>query len=297
MKPRLIILSAILALSAAALYYAQRHKTDNKVGAEGVLNALADTQREMSRVPAELTRVSDEEEIRIGNGMAENYVARFSRMGTDDTAMQSYVTTVGIIVSGRARRKLPYQFHYIPDPSFINAFALPGGHVFIGKGLIQLMKSEDEMAAVLGHELEHIDDYHCVERVQVQAQLRKLPLGELIGLPIEIFQAGYNKEQELEADRDGTYLAVMAGYSASGAIHVFETFEKLHREYITKAESPDQELSQVAIQVLAGYFRSHPLPQEREAQIQHLIAARKWPERPEKALRVLPQTAKTAMVQ
>ena len=297
MKSRLIVLFAILALSAAALYYAQRHKTDNKVGAEGVLNALADTQREMSRVPAELTRVSDEEEIGIGNRMAENYVARFSRMGTNDAAMQSYVTTVGIIVAGRARRKLPYRFHYVPDPNFINAFALPGGHVFIGKGLIQLMKSEDEMAAVLGHELEHIDDYHCVERVQVQAKLRKLPLGELIGLPIEIFQAGYSKEQELEADRDGTYLAFMAGYSPLGAIHVFETFERLHREYIQKAESPDQELSQVAIQVLAGYFRSHPLPQEREAQIQQLIAARKWPEHPEKALRVLPQATKTAMAQ
>ena len=109
----------------------------------------------------------------------------------------------------------------------INAFALPGGHVYVGAGLLALMDSEDELAAVIGHEIEHIDHYHCAERVQQEQALRKIPLGGLVALPIELFEAGYSKDQELEADREGTRLAVQAGYSANGAIRMFETFERL----------------------------------------------------------------------
>jgi len=169
---------------------------------------------------------------------------------------------------------------------------LPGGHVFIGKGLILLMDSEDELANILGHEVEHIDNYHCVERFQLKTRLHDVPLAELLTLPVEFFQAGYTKEQELEADRDGTWLAVLAGYSPQGAVRMFETFARLHREYVLKAESPDQELSQVAIQGIMGYFRSHPLPQERIHQIQRIMAARNWSAHPEKALRVRPVATK-----
>lgn len=291
---RWLILIVILGASGAALYYSQRHKTETRVGPEGMLNALAETQREISRVPARLTRLSDDKEIRIGDGMAQNYLGRRGPLSAGDVELEKYVATVGKIVSGRARRKLDYKFHYIPDSGFINAFALPGGHVFIGKGLIQLMDSEDELASVLGHEVEHVDNYHCNDRVALQARLRNLPLGELAALPVELFQAGYSKEQELEADRDGANLAVLAGYSPQGAIRLFQAFGRLHREYVTKAESPDQELSQVAIEGIVGYFRSHPLPEEREAQIRQIMASQKWPQPPEKALRVRPEAARTA---
>jgi predicted Zn-dependent protease len=280
---RLAVLMMLLAAGGAALYYAERHKQESRVGPQAVLNALADTQREISRVPASVTRISDEEEVRIGDALAERYTAQ---LGTGDAAMESYITTVGRMVAGHARRKLNYKFHYVPAEYLVNAFALPGGHVFIGKGLIKLMESEDELASVLGHEVEHIDNYHCVERYQLEA--RGGALGELLALPVALFQAGYGKEQELEADRDGLWLAVMAGYSAQGGIHMFETFERLHREYVLKAESPDQELSQVAIEGIVGYFRSHPLPAERIHQLREMIARNKWPERPERTLRQQP---------
>jgi predicted Zn-dependent protease len=283
---RAVFLVAIIAASAAALYYAQRHRKEAKVGPEAVLNALAETQREISRVPAEITRLSDAEEIRIGDDLAARYTPRSEAKRPTDAAIADYVNTVGRIVAGRARRKLPYRFHYIPDRGFVNAFALPGGHVFIGEGMIRLMKSEDELASVLGHEVEHVDNYHCAERAQVEARLRHIPLGGLIALPIELFQAGYSKDQELEADRDGTYLAVMAGYSAQGAIHLFEELGKLHRAYVLKAETPQEELSRVAIEGIVGYFRSHPLPEERERQIREIAARQKWPAPAERALRV-----------
>jgi len=285
---RLIILIVILAAAAAALYYSGRHKQEARVGPEAVLNALAETERELSRMPAAVTRMSDEEEIRTGNALAERYSAQY---GQGDALMQDYVATVGRKVAAHARRKFDYKFHYVPDETLVNAFALPGGHVFIGQGMIRLMQTEDELASVLGHEVEHIDNYHCVERYQLKARVHGLPLAELLVLPIELFQAGYNKEQELEADRDGTYLAVLAGYSPQGAIHLFETFQRLHRQYVLKAESPDQELSQVAIAGIEGYFRSHPLPEERVNQLERIIAAKKWASVPEKALRVRPESA------
>ena len=287
---RLLILILVLAAAAAALYYSQHHRQEARVGPEAVLNALADTQRELSRVPAAMTRISMEEEISIGNALAERYS---TQLGTGDAAMQDYVTAVGRKVAGRARRKFDYKFHYVPDESLVNAFALPGGHVFIGKGMVRLMQTEDELASVLGHEIEHIDNYHCVERYQLKVHMHDLPLAELLALPVQLFQAGYGKEQELEADRDGTYLAVMAGYSPQGAVHLFERFKRLHREYVLKAGSPDQELSRVAIAGIEGYFRSHPLPEERVNQIQRIIAAKKWANVPERTLRVHPDTPQT----
>src|SRR5208282_357775 len=105
-------------------------------------------------------------------------------------------------------------------------------------------------------------------------------------LPIAVFEAGYSKDQELEADRDGTRLAVEAGYSATGAIRMFETFGRLYKQYEARAKTPQEELSRVAQQTLEGYFRSHPLPSERIAQVQKLIASEGWTARPERDLAV-----------
>jgi hypothetical protein len=77
---------------------------------------------------------------------------------------------------------------------------------------------------------------------------------------------------------------------------MFQTFARLHSEYVTKAQRPDQELSQVAVQVIAGYFRSHPLPAEREVQIRSLMASQKWPQPPLKSLRVRPEPVQKAAV-
>jgi predicted Zn-dependent protease len=290
---RWLVLMALVGASGAVLYYAQRHKTETRVGPEGVLGALADAQRDVSRVPARVVRLSDAEEVSLGDEMAARYMRR-GQLSPVDIQVSQYVTTVGKSVAAHARRKLNYQFRYVPDPAFVNAFALPGGQVFIGKGLIRLMDKEDELASVLGHEVEHVDNYHCNDRVSLEARLRHLPLSDLVTLPVELFQAGYSKEQEMEADRDGTALAVMAGYSPQGAIRLFQTFARLERRYADKAQSPDQEMSQAVLEGIAGYFRSHPLAAEREAQIRQVMASRKWPQPPERELRVRPEPAQNA---
>src|SRR5581483_11154456 len=179
-----------------------------------------------------------------------------------------------------------YRFHYIGDAGFINAFAVPGGHVFIGAGLLSFMDSEDELASVLAHEIEHIDHYHAAERLQTRVTLQKLPAGgALAAIPIELFQAGYAKEQESEADVDGVNLLWLAGYAPVGALRMFEKFEKYGPATPTrKAASPAGEVLHIAGDLLAGYFRSHPLAREREQAIRALINDKGWPARAERSL-------------
>ena len=282
---RWILLAAIVFLGIASVVVSERRKVNVPASPAALLYLVADTEQELTRMPVRFTRMSDEEEIRIGNELARFYASGEQRQDAPEVAIvEHYLTRVGGQVARNAHRRLPYRFHYIPDSYFINAFALPGGHVYVGGGLLELMDSEDELAAVIGHEIEHIDHYHCAERVQREQALRKIPLGGLVALPIEVFEAGYSKDQELEADREGTRLAVEAGYSASGAIRMFETFGRLYEAHVARAKTPQQELSRVALETLEGYFRTHPLPSERIAQVRNLIASQGWPVHSERDL-------------
>lgn len=279
---RAIAFLIVLGVALAALYFSERHQDKSPVSSNAVLEMAADVQRDVTRAPMRFTRISDEEEIKIGNELAEKYSAYDEKLTPEQQGLQEYVAKVGAAVSSHAHRRLPYRFHLIPNRSLINAFSLPGGHVFVGEGLLDLMNSEDQLAFILGHELEHIDHYHCAERVQIEARFRKLNLGiigELVQIPLEVWEAGYSKDEELEADREGLRLAVIGGYSPYGAVNLFQKFNDLHAEYVIHAKSPEQELSQLAVQSLEGYFRSHPATSDRIAQVERVIAEEHWQDR------------------
>jgi beta-barrel assembly-enhancing protease len=285
MKRALLVASFFLVLSVAlgALYYTQRHNKQAPVSPNAVLEMAADAQRDLTRAPMHFTRLSDEEEIAIGKTLAAHYPPQ-QELSPEQQATAAYVSLLGARLAAQAQRQLPYRFHVIWDRNMINAFSLPGGPVYIGEGLLDLMTTEDELASVLAHELEHIDHYHCVERVQVAANLKNLNLGvlgELLQLPFSVWEAGYQKDEELEADREGIFLAAEAGYSPYGAVQALNRLTKLGDEYVTRAQAPEDELSDLAIQSLQGYFRSHPLPSERLAQANQIIAQQHWESRKE----------------
>jgi predicted Zn-dependent protease len=280
-----LIFFLILGFALAGLYWSQRRAKATSVSPNAILNMAADAQRDISRVPMHLTRLSDEEEIVIGKELSAQYATQTQKLTPEEEALEKYVRRVGGTVALHAHRQLPYTFTVLPDHNMINAFSLPGGPVYVGEGMLDLMMSEDELANVLAHEIEHIDHYHCVERVQVEANLKNLNLelvGALLQIPLDFWEAGYHKDEEFEADREGMYLAVQSGYSPYGAVDTFERFGKLCDEFVIHAQSPDEELSQLAIQSLTGYFRSHPLPSERLAQANGIIAQEHWETRKEK---------------
>lgn len=285
-----IWLAGIIGLCVAAIVWSERRKIDVEASPAALLYLVADTEQELTRMPVNFRRMSDGDEIRAGDEIALTYSQSSDTKKDPNVAVvERYLTQVGGVLASRTHRKLPYRFHYVPNQYMINAFALPGGHVYIGAGLLALMDSEDELAAVLGHEIEHIDHYHCAERTQQEQALRRIPLGGLVAIPVFVFEAGYSKDQELEADREGTRLAVEGGYSANGATRMFEAFNRMYERYRAqrvRAATPQQELSDVAMQTLDGYFRSHPLPAERSAQIQKMISSEGWPIKAERDLAV-----------
>lgn len=279
-----LIFFGILGLALAGLYWGQRRAKSTAVSPNAILNMTADAQRDLSRIPMHFTRLSDEQEINIGRELSAKYAVQ-ARLAPEGRGLEKYVSRVGNNVAARAHRYLPYSFTVIPDHNMMNAFSLPGGPVYLGAGMLDLMVSEDELANVLAHEIEHIDHYHCVERVQVEAQLKNLNLtlvGALVGIPLEFWEAGYHKDEEFEADREGMHLAVRSGYSPYGAVDLFERLGKLSDEFVIHAQSPDEELSQLAILSMTGYLRSHPLPSERLAQANRIIAQEHWESRAER---------------
>ncbi|PYV97669.1 MAG: hypothetical protein DMG89_13550 [Acidobacteria bacterium] len=279
---RAIAFLIVLLVGLAALYFGERRHESTRVSANAVLEVAADVQRDLTRAPMRLTRLSDDQEIKLGNELAERYSDEAPNLTPEEQGLEAYLRKVGASVSFQAHRRLPYSFHLLPNRSMINAFSLPGGHVYVGEGILDLMSSEDQLAFILGHEIEHIDHYHCAERVQVEARLRDLKLGiigALVQIPLEVWEAGYSKDEELEADREGMRIAVLGGYSPYGAVSLFEEFEKLNAEYVIRAKSPEQELSELAIQSLAGYFRSHPATSDRLSQAKSLIAQEQWQDR------------------
>ena len=275
----LAVFFLVLGVALGALYYTERHNKQAQVSPNAVLEMAADAQRDLTRAPMHFTRLSDEEEIAIGRELAPHYATPKGELSPNQRGLAAYVSLVGSRLAVHARRPLPYSFQVLWDRDLINAFSLPGGPVFIGQGLLDLMTTEDELANVLAHELEHIDHYHCVERVQVEAKLKNLNLemlGDLLQLPVALWEAGYRKDEEREADREGMFLAVEAGYSPYGSVEALKRVAKLHDEFVTHAETPEGELSTLAIESLQGYFRSHPLPSERLAEAQQTIAERHW---------------------
>lgn len=274
-----LVFFLILGISLAGLYWSQRRPKSTPVSTNAIVNIAADVQRDLTRVPMHFTRLSDEQEITIGRELSARYTTQTPKLSPEERGLEKYVQRVGGAVSAHAHRHLAYTFTLIPNHNFINAFSLPGGPVYIGEGLLDMMESEDELANILAHEVEHIDHYHCVERVQLEAKLKNLNLevvGQLLQIPVELWQAGYHKDEEFEADREGMHLAVEAGYSPYGSVSLFEKFVKLHKEYVIHAENPAEELSELAIQSLEGYFRSHPLPSERLDQANSVIAQEHW---------------------
>jgi predicted Zn-dependent protease len=111
-------------------------------------------------------------------------------------------------------------------------------------------------------------------------------LGSLAQIPVELFTAGYSKQQELDADREGTILAVSAGYSPQGAIQMFQKFQKVEDALAKPRPQPKQSgasdlpidiANVVIVQSIEEYFRTHPPNAERIAQIDRLIVAEHWP--------------------
>ena len=122
----------------------------------------------------EISLVSQDQEIQMGQQGAQQVAQEIGLI--NDQALQQYVQQVGAGIAAKSERpNLPWTFRVVDDPT-PNAFALPGGFIFVTRGLLDLMGNEAELASVLGHEIGHVTARHSVQQMS-QQQLAQLALG------------------------------------------------------------------------------------------------------------------------
>ncbi len=266
----------ILALLIAGATLATRGAKDPVVSLESLTELWSDTLRDTDQIGMKVTRVSDAEETRIGAQLAQ----AFSNRGADDRAGEAYISAVGQSVARRARRGgIHYQFHLI-DSAMINAFALPGGQIFVTSGMLDFVESEAELAAVLGHEIAHVDLRHCIERYQYEIKLEHLGMagaGEIVEAAHRVAAFSFARYQETEADAQGDRMSIESGYDPDAATALFTRLKQQSGEPSrVPAATPAGEVTQSAGEAIGSFFQSHP-PSEDRARALDAMAARERP--------------------
>jgi predicted Zn-dependent protease len=169
--------------------------------------------------------LTDREEIEAGEVVATNYIQQEGMEPTPQTRkIDNYLQSVGERVAAHAQRNLPYRFRFNPNPAFRSAVGLPGGQIFVGAGILAYMDTEDQLAMVLGHEIEHIALNQCHERLVKVMTDEHLKTKDFTRLKADPFLDGYGHDGEFAADREGVILAMKAGYSADAAVRLLQTY-------------------------------------------------------------------------
>jgi len=201
------------------------------------------TEKDYNEVTGEMQRVglSEQEEIAMGLHAAPQMAQQHGGLHPDQE-LQAFLDQVGNrLVSRSAASQTPYQydFHLLRDPDTVNAFALPGGQVFITMGLYKHFKKEDELAGVLGHEIAHVVARHSAQQIAksklwsgiTSAAVTASGAGgyggnaQLAGLVNKVVNTKYGRDDEHESDILGLKFMHDAGYDMEAMIRVMEVLE------------------------------------------------------------------------
>ena len=251
-------------LSAGAGGLLAVSKTEYRVSLSSVVDIWADFIRDVDSVGLMITRIGPEREMEIGRGIERLMNRSFDLL--DGTELHSYVAGVGkALVPGAQRDAIGYRFHVVRS-STINAYAIPGGGVYITTGMLAFLESEAELAAVLGHEISHVDLKHCINRLQYKLAVRRVlgrSLAAVVAVGYNLIGLSFNEQQELESDSNGMLLAAKAGYEPGAAITVFKRMadqgkKKRGSGDIKKPGTMVGELAGAVAQAGEGYFATHP---------------------------------------
>ena len=215
----------------------------------------------------ELMLVSEEQEIQMGREADPQVTAMYGLV--DDPELQSYVSDIGMrLAAGSERPELPWSFKVVDDPT-VNAFALPGGFIYVTRGILAHFDSEAELAGVLGHEIGHVTARHSASQMSRQ-QLQQIGLGvgmifsetfrEYGGLAaagLQIMNLSYSRDDESQSDRLGLRYISQNGYDPDAMIGVFEMLANVGGAS-EGGRLPEWQLT-------------HPYPENREAQMREVM--------------------------
>lgn len=210
----------------------------------------------------QLSLIGEEREIAMGRQADEEIV---STMGVvQNEALDAYVSGIGSELAAASERPdLPWTFRVIDDPT-VNAFALPGGFIYVTRGMLAHLDSEAQLAGILGHEIGHVTARHSVNRLS-RAQLANLGLGlgmiavpelrefgRLAGAGLQLLFLEFSRDDEHESDRLGVRYMTELGYEPAALSRVFAMLER-------KSEGAGGSLP--------SWASTHPAPGDRQGRI------------------------------
>lgn len=218
----------------------------------------------------QLAMIGEEQEIAMGRQAAEQVAQQIGLY--DDQELQAYVSRLGKQLAADSERpNLPWSFAVVDDPS-VNAFALPGGFIFVTRGLLTHLSSEAELVSVLGHEIGHVTGRHSVEQMS-KAQLAQIGLvagmvlqpelanyGDLANTGLSLLFLKYGRDDEREADDLGLRYLVNENYDPREMPGVFETLRRVSERETQGGRMP-------------GWLSTHPTPENRIGRIESQVAS------------------------
>ncbi|MFC6284645.1 MULTISPECIES: M48 family metalloprotease [Polaromonas] len=204
-------------------------------GAAGAQAARPGAQDLVQLLSQSLEQIDEPKEIQIGRQLAAMLLG--SKPLYPDMAMQRYVNQLGRWISLQSSRPdLPWTFAVLDDPGY-NAFAAPGGYVFVTRGLLDRVADESELAGILAHEITHVTARHHLIAMNkaartglltqvISSQLKNdiggMVSSQLLTLGRNIYTKGLDQDDELDADRTGVALATRAGFDPYGLVAVLQ---------------------------------------------------------------------------
>ena len=251
----------------------------------GVFNTVKTVQQAVK--PANL-----QEEEQIGYATASTLLGAAKPI--DNPAVQEYVNKVGLWVAMHSSRPdLPWHFAVV-DSNDIDAFAVPGGYVFVTRGLLLHMRSEAELAGALGHEISHVVLKQQLKALQKAAQLDLV--GEAAQVELQqhgqntqlfnsvanatrnLYSKGLDKQDEFEADRMGVVLAARAGYDPYGLVAVLQTLETVDPKsssmqlLLATHPTPSARVTRLSAEMTAGHMQRYGHQVEGVERYRQMIA-------------------------
>lgn len=214
---------------------------------------------QMDSVFLQTTAVSDSEEVAVGKQLAQK-IKKNEKMVTKSDYLNQ-IRKIGLNVAKQTKRKKinPYYFYLINKGESVNAFASAGGHIWVYAAMQNFTTNDDELAALLAHEIVHVDDKHCIYRMQAGIAAGKIggdAAGELASVGYSLLKTPFERDKEIRADTIGLRLMMQAGYDPQGMIRFMEKmiqWEEKHGVY-----NPPQNVLDELGYTLSEYLSSHP---------------------------------------
>ena len=215
--------------------------------------------------------MSEAQELALGRQASEQIAQQMSMV--EDPKLQAYVQRIGEQLASQSHRSnIPYRFQVVDSPD-INAFALPGGHIYINRGLLLYLNTEAQMAAVLGHEIGHVTARHGVRQQSIAmgtgliGQLITIgtgipAVGDLSNMMGTAMVRGYGRDMELEADGLGAEYLARSGYRPGAVLDVLGVLKDQETYSTRQAEAQGRQ-----VESYHGLFSTHPTHDQRLQQV------------------------------